>query len=55
VAPSERSLDLALITRFDDLDGLRAYADDPEHVAVKQYLAGLLESAYVVDFAATPA
>jgi hypothetical protein len=53
--PSERSLDLALITRFDDVNALRAYANDPEHVAVKQYLAGVLESSYVVDFAPTPA
>lgn len=49
-APSARALDLALITRFDDFAGLRAYADDPVHVEVKTFLAGVLESSYVVDF-----
>ena len=51
VAPSERSFDLALITRFDDVAGLSQYADDPEHVRVKQFLAEVLEASYVVDFA----
>jgi hypothetical protein len=48
--PEARALDLALITRFDDFAGLRAYADDPVHVEVKAFLAGVLEGAYVVDF-----
>lgn len=48
--PSPRSYDLALITRFDDQAGLHAYADDPVHVEVKAFLAGVLESAAVVDF-----
>ena len=49
-APSARSLDLALITRFADMAGLSAYADDPFHVEVKKFLAGVLETSYVVDF-----
>lgn len=49
-APSARSLDLALVTRFDDNAGLSAYADDPFHVEVKKFLAGVLETSYVVDF-----
>lgn len=49
-APSARSLDLALVTRFDDMDGLSAYADDPFHGEVKKFLAGVLETSYVVDF-----
>jgi hypothetical protein len=48
--PSERALDLALITRFDDFDGLRVYADHPVHVEVKRFLASVLEGSYVVDF-----
>ena len=48
--PSARSLDLALITRFDDMAGLSAYADDPFHGEVKKFLADVLETSYVVDF-----
>lgn len=50
-APVARSLDLALITRFDDAAGLGAYAEDPVHQDVKRFLAGVLESSFVVDFA----
>lgn len=50
--PSARALDLALITRFDDVAGLHAYADDPHHVSVKEWLSTVLEASYVVDFAA---
>jgi hypothetical protein len=46
----ERALDLALITRFDDLAGLSAYATHPVHVAVKQFLQGVLDSSFVVDY-----
>lgn len=48
----ERALDLALITRFDDMAGLSAYATHPVHVAVKQFLQGVLESSFVVDYEA---
>ena len=49
---SERACDLALITRFDDLQGLSAYATHPVHVAVKSFLQTVLETSYVVDYAA---
>jgi hypothetical protein len=48
----ERALDLALITRFDDLAGLSAYATHPVHVAVKHFLQNVLEFSFVVDYAA---
>jgi hypothetical protein len=50
--PSERAFDLALITRFEDLAGLSAYAVDPVHVEVKRFLGEVLEASYVVDFEA---
>ena len=50
--PSERAFDLSLITRFDDLAGLHAYADHPVHVEVKKFLAGVLEKSHVVDYQA---
>jgi hypothetical protein len=48
--PSDRALDLALITRFDDLAGLAAYTTHPVHVAVKSFLQTVLEISYVVDY-----
>jgi hypothetical protein len=48
--PSERAFDLALITRFDDLAGLQAYADHPVHVEVKRFLASVCERSHVVDY-----
>lgn len=50
VLPSDRALDLALITRFDDLAGLSAYATHPVHAAVKTFLQTVLEISYVVDY-----
>jgi len=50
VGAPDRACDLALITRFDDLAGLRAYAVDPVHLEVKRWLGEVLESSHVVDF-----
>lgn len=46
----ERALDLALVTRFDDLEGLNSYANHPVHVEVKRFLATVLERSFVVDY-----
>jgi hypothetical protein len=51
VGAPDRAFDVGLVTRFDDLAGLSAYATDPVHVAVKQWLGLHLETAVVVDFA----
>ena len=51
VGAPDRAFDLGLVTRFDDLAGLSAYATDPVHVAVKQWLGLHLETSVVVDFA----
>ena len=48
--PSERALDLALVTRFDDLEGLREYGEHPVHVEVKKFLGTVLEGSHVVDY-----
>lgn len=48
--PSERAQDLCLTTHFDDWAGLAAYADHPVHVAVKGFLRGVMQAAYVVDY-----
>lgn len=45
-----RSVHLALITRFDDEAGYRAYAVDPVHKEVLAYMATVVSSASVVDW-----
>lgn len=47
---SERAFDLALLTRFDDLDDLEAYGVHPVHVEVKMFLHRVLEASHVVDY-----
>ena len=51
VGTPDRAFDLGLVTKFDDLAGLAAYATDPLHVEVKQWLGLHLETSVVVDFA----
>lgn len=47
---SERALDLALVTRFDDVESLSEYAEHPVHLEVKKFLMGVLEVSYLVDY-----
>ncbi len=48
--PSDRALDLALVTRFDDLEGLREYGEHQAHLEVKKFLMTVLEGSYLVDY-----
>ena len=50
VVKSARAYDVALIVKFDDLDGMEAYQVHPAHVPVSQYVRGVIESAVSVDF-----
>ena len=50
VIRSERSFDVALITRFDDLDGLEAYQIHPDHQQVLAYVRRVVSEARAVDF-----
>ncbi|ANF96338.1 Dabb family protein [Paenibacillus bovis] len=47
---SERSYDVALITTFDNMDGLQAYQVHPEHVKVSDYIGTVKESTIAVDY-----
>jgi hypothetical protein len=47
---SERAFDLALVTRFDDIDDLSAYGAHPVHVEVKMFLHRVLEASHLVDY-----
>ncbi len=50
VLKTERSYDIALVTRFDSLADLDAYQKHPYHVEVANYMAGVRESAVAVDY-----
>ena len=50
VIHSQRSYDIALITRFDDLAAYQVYADHPNHLPVMDYMKSVVESAVAVDF-----
>ncbi len=50
VLRSERSYDLALVTKFDSLEDLQAYQAHPVHVDVTKYIASVIESAVAVDY-----
>ncbi|MFT6233228.1 MAG: hypothetical protein ACJAZO_003748 [Myxococcota bacterium] len=50
VTRSARSFDLALITRFEDVVGLEAYADHPVHVEVLTWLRTVATQTAAVDY-----
>lgn len=50
VLHSERSYDVALVTRFDSLTDLRAYQAHPVHVEVATYINSVKDSSAAVDF-----
>ena len=47
---SDRSWDFALITRFDDVAGLQAYAVHPVHQEVLDFVRPRAKSVATVDF-----
>lgn len=47
--PAEK-FDLALISTFDDLDGLNAYAVHPDHLAVGKRIRAMLDVRACNDF-----
>jgi hypothetical protein len=47
---SERSYDLALIAKFDDLTGLNAYLTHPIHVPISAKVRELAASIVAVDY-----
>lgn len=50
IVRSERSYDLALVTKFDSLKDLDAYQVNPVHMEVAKYIATVKESAVAVDY-----
>lgn len=50
VVRSERSYDLALITKFESLDAMQAYQVHPEHQKVIAFVNTVKESTIAVDY-----
>jgi hypothetical protein len=51
VLHSQRSYDIALITKFDSLEDLQAYDGHPVHLGVKEHMKQVLDGTSVcVDF-----
>ncbi|VVB97492.1 Stress responsive A/B Barrel Domain protein [uncultured archaeon] len=50
VLHSERSYDIALVTKFNSLEDLVAYQKHPMHVEVAKYMTSVRESAVAVDY-----
>ena len=50
ITNSDRSYDLALITKFDSVKDLDAYQTHPIHVKVAEYIVSVRASTVTVDF-----
>jgi len=47
---SDRSYDIALVTKFNSLDDMKAYQIHPVHEEVSKYMASVRESSVIVDY-----
>ena len=47
---SEKSWDMALTARFDDLEGMKAYRAHPLHVPISEYVVKVSLDRAVIDF-----
>lgn len=52
ISKSERSFDLALISMFDDQEGLNFYATHPAHLEVVRLIKEVTTLSKVVDYSA---
>ena len=50
IVRSDRSFDLALITRHEDLDGMQAYQVHPVHQELLRWVKPRVKQAVAVDF-----
>jgi heme-degrading monooxygenase HmoA len=47
---SDRSYDIALVTKFDSLEDMKAYQTHPVHEEVSNYMVSVRESSVTVDY-----
>ncbi|MGZ7160988.1 MAG: Dabb family protein [Methanobacterium sp.] len=50
VTNSDRSYDIALLTKFNSVQDLEAYQNNPLHIGVAEYMVSVGESIVVVDY-----
>jgi len=50
IVRSERSYDIALVTKFDSLEDMQAYQVHPVHKEVAEYIGTVRQSVIVVDY-----
>ena len=50
ITESERSYDIVLTTKFDNLDALNAYGPHPKHLPVIETVRSLCSRSVVVDY-----
>ena len=49
VKHTDMSMDLMLLTEFDSMETLAAYAEHPAHLAVSKYVCSVIETRVVLD------
>ena len=49
ISHTEMSYDMMLLTEFDSVDDMKAYAVHPEHLKVRQFIRSVIESRVVID------
>lgn len=47
---SDMSMDLVLLTEFESVADMKAYAVHPEHVKVSKFIRSVIESRVVLDY-----
>jgi hypothetical protein len=50
VLHSQRSFDIALVTKFDSLEDLDAYQKHPVHIEVAKYMTSVRKNSVSVDY-----
>ena len=50
ITHSEMSADMVLITEYDSVECMKAYASHPEHMKVSAYVRRVIEDRKVIDF-----
>lgn len=50
ISHTDMSMDMVLLTEFESVEDMKAYAVDPEHVKVSTYVKKVVESRVVLDY-----
>lgn len=50
IIEAERNYDISLISRFDSMQDLKTYTDDPHHQEVVAYIKSVISDSKAVDY-----